>query len=323
MSATRNNLIFGITVAMVMVAGLAVPCSFVSAYTIETIPNPDEVFGDFVVGPGKVELEMNPGETKVVNLMVTNRMGDDRIFNLDIEDFVGSDNPESPVTLLGDARGPYSLRDYLSVSQKSFELKQGQRAVVPVTVFVPADAEPGGLYGSVLSSTVSKSASSGAPASNAIVARIGTLFFIRVKGPVHAEGALTEFTTARNQSAFDTAPIPFHLVYHNTGSVHVNPYGEIRVTNMFGKEVGAVDVSPWFAMPGTFRTREVEWNPGFLLGRYTATASINRGYNDIIDTRQVTFWVIPVKLVAVVIVGIAGLLLVLRYIVTRFEIKRK
>src|SRR5574343_157718 len=141
MSATRNNLIFGITVAMVMVAGLVVPCSFVSAYTIETIPNPDEVFGDFVVGPGKVELEMNPGETKVVNLMVTNRMGDDRIFNLDIEDFTGSDNPESPALLLGDARGPYSLKDYLSVPEKKFELKQGQRAVIPVTVFVPADAE--------------------------------------------------------------------------------------------------------------------------------------------------------------------------------------
>ena len=87
-----------------------IPNFFVSAYTIETIPG-QGVFGDFVAGPGKVELEIKPGESKTVNITVTNRMGDDRFFNLEVEDFTGSNNPEATVVLLGNERGPYSLKD--------------------------------------------------------------------------------------------------------------------------------------------------------------------------------------------------------------------
>ena len=123
-------------------------------YRIEGIPGEGGVVGDFVVGPGKVDLTLKPGESKIVQMTVTNRTGERRIFNLTTEDAAGSADINTPIVLLGSDRGPYSLKDYLSFSDAHFELGHNERAIVPVTIAVPSDAEPGGLYGSVLVDTV-------------------------------------------------------------------------------------------------------------------------------------------------------------------------
>lgn len=80
--------------------------------------------------------------------------------------------------------------------------------------------------------------------------------------------------------------------------MYVNPYGVIRIKNIVGQEVGEVQVEPWFAMPQSLRMREVVWDRPYLFGYYTAVASINRGYGDIVDTEVLSFWVIPWKIIS-------------------------
>lgn len=309
-------------VGLVVLVGMFSSYVHAQAYQTDTVDVSNLGSKDFVVGPGKIEVTLNPGERKTVNIQVSNRMGDTRPFQIEVEDFTGSSDPQQTVVLLGGERGPYSLKDYISVPETVFELKNGERATIPVTIALPTDAEPGGLYGSVLLSTVSKKASTTASAS-AIVSRIGTLFFINVPGAVKADGKLASFDTASGRHFFNAGPIDFRLLYANNGSVHVNPYGEIRVKNMFGEEVGIVEVEPWFAMPSSLRLREVSWSREFLFGRYTAQAKINRGYDNIIDTATVSFWVIPWNILIAVCVGIFVLVFGLRFIFTRFEFKRK
>lgn len=318
---TITHTLLHTTLLGALVFVLALPSS-AAAYQVEQLDMSNTTTKDFVVGPGKIEVTLNPGEHKTVNVTVTNRMGDTRPFKIEIEDFTGSEDPNQTVVLLGNERGPYSLKDYLSVPETMFELKNGERATIPVTVSLPTDAEPGGLYGSVLLSTVSKTATTTASAS-AIVSRIGTLFFIKVPGAVKADGALSSFDTAGSERLFSSGPIDFRLLYTNNGSVHVNPYGEIHVKNMFGEEVGLVEVDPWFAMPSSLRLREVSWSREFLFGRYTAEAQINRGYDNIIDTKTVAFWVIPWNIVLGVCIGLFVIVFGIRFIFTRFELKRK
>ena len=69
-----------------------------AAYPIEQIPGGNEVVGDFVVGPTKTDLTLTPGSEQVVELMVTNRMGDRRLFNLSTEDVKGSTDPATTGT---------------------------------------------------------------------------------------------------------------------------------------------------------------------------------------------------------------------------------
>lgn len=296
--------------------------SKVFAYKIENTGD-NSTHGDFAIGPGKVELEINPGESKTVNITVTNRMGDERVFNFETEDFTGSQDITQTAVLLGDERGPYSLKDYISVPEWSFTLKNGERATVPVTVSIPTDAQPGGLYGSLLTSTASKPNAEKIGPTSTIVARLGTLLFITIPGPVNHDGQLTKFETNGGKQIYASGPIDFRLLYENKGSVYVNPYGKISIKNMLGEEVKNIEVEPWYALPGSLRLREVRWDSSFLVGRYTATASINRGYDNIIDTKSFSFWVIPIKLLAIIVLAIIILLFVLRFVLTRFEIRKK
>ena len=102
--------------------------------------------GDFVIGPGKVELTIKPGQTVTRNISVTNRISDKRTFALAVEDMSGSADPSKAVVLLGDQSGPYSLKNYFSFPNNTFTLALGERAQIPVTITMPPNAEPGGYY---------------------------------------------------------------------------------------------------------------------------------------------------------------------------------
>lgn len=300
--------------------------TFSDNYRRERLPG-DEVFGDFVIGPGKFELELAPGQSRTVELMVTNRMGEAKIFSFETEDMTGSDDGERAVVLLGNDRGPYTLKDYIQISSPQFELQHAERARIPVTISIPADAEPGGRYGSLLVSIISNpndvDVAEGATPSSVIISRLGTLFFITTPGETRRQAELRKFSTIGQQTIFTSGPIKFGIVFENTGPVHTTPYGEIRITNTFGDEVGFVELEPWFVMPQSLRNREVTWNRSFMIGRYTATAQINRGYDDIIDTQSFTFWVIPWVIIGYVFLGFFLFFLLLRFFFSRFEFKRK
>jgi hypothetical protein len=298
------------------------------SYTTEFLDATDgSIPGDFVVGPGKAELVIEPGSSRTIELMVTNRTGETRIFNFEVEDATGSYDPTSPVVLLGDDRGPYTLKDYISYPHQSIELEHNERARIPVTVTIPADAEAGGRYGSLLVTTVTKNAevdaSAGASAASAVVSRVGTLFFVTIPGETVIEGALQSFATVPDKQFFNEGPINFQLLFENKGNIHLNPYGEIRITNLFDEEVGFMELDPWFAMPQSLRSREVSWDRGLLIGRYTATAHINRGYGDNIDTQSVTFWVLPWKVVLPIFVGLFVVFFLIRFFAKNFEFKRR
>jgi hypothetical protein len=296
----------------------------VPAIVTETIPGTDIQLGDFVVGPGKVEVTVRPGETVYKEITVTNRIDDNRSFEFYVEDMSGSADGAEAAVLLGDQDGPYSLKDYVSVPEKVITLKLGERARVPVAITMPQNAEPGGYYGAVLVSTVRRDGASGETvASSPVVARIGTLFFITVPGESVTGGSLTSFRTLSNHWWFSKGPIPLGVTYENSGSVHQNPYGEIRVTNFFGQEVGYVELDPWFVLPKSMRTREVTWDSEMLLGRYRLTVNLNRGYDNIIDTKSYVVWVVPWQLILGVFTALFAIIFVIRLFFSKFELKRK
>jgi hypothetical protein len=291
-------------------------------YRLEKIDG-DVVVGDFVVGPGRTEITVAPGETVVQEITITNRISDGRTFILEVDDITGSADGSSAVALADGARGPYSIRDYISFPERTIKLNLGERARVPVTITVPADAEPGGLYGSVLVSTDRTPEENADGSRTPVIARIGSLFFVTVRGDVERSGVVTGIATTDDKAWYEKGPINFGIYYENTGSVHLNPYGEISIKNMFGEEVGFVELEPWFVLPKSLRTREIAWDREFLLGRYQVTARINRGYDDIVDEVTTTFWVLPWKIVLGIFVGIFVIVFGIRAFFRTFEFKRK
>ena len=122
---------------------------------------------------------------------------------------------------------------------------------------------------------------------------------------------------------YEKGPINLSIAYENTGAVHVNPYGEVSIKNMFGEEVGFVELEPWFVLPKSLRSREFDWDREFLLGRYTVTAKINRGYDDKIDEVSTTFWVLPWKLVTGAFAILFIVIFCIRAFFRNFEFSKK
>jgi hypothetical protein len=293
-----------------------------SWFQLERIEGDIDV-GDFVVGPGRAEIVVSPGETIVQEITVTNRISENRTFKLSVDDITGSADGSSAVSLTDGARGPYSIRDYISFPENSFTLGLGERARIPVTIKIPADAEPGGLYGSVLISTERNTTESGEATRSPIIARIGSLFFVTIRGEVERSGSVKGISTVDGKWWYEEGPINLSILYENTGSVHVNPYGEISITNMFGEQVGFVELEPWFVLPKSLRSRDVLWDREFLLGRYTVTAKINRGYDDVIDEVTTTFWVLPWKIVLGTFAALFVIIFLVRSFFRTFEFSRK
>ena len=298
----------------------------ISAYRIEDMGFIGPPAGDFSIGPGKTELWMDPGDKVTKEISIINRIGRIMNFIIEIEDFRGSNDPERTVVLLGDERGPYSLKDYLHPEIMEFTLKHGERMILPIEISIPEDAEPGGLYGSVLVRNEApgpgieiekQKAASGVK----VISRLGTLFFIRVKGDVKEDGFLEDFKTTKD--FYEKGPIPFEILFKNNGSTHLIPYGLIEIKNILGRKIEEIELEPWFAMPDSLRLREVNWERGLLLGRYTANLKVNRGYKDIIDEESITFWVIPWKIILAGLIILVVAIWLLIWIASHFEIRKK
>lgn len=304
----------------------------VLAYDIEPVQI-DESRRDFVVGPGKVDLMLQPGESKVIEVMVSNRTGLDREFEIKFQDFVGSRDVNSTVVFT-DEKGANTLKDYISVSEKVFFLKNGQRARIPVTVSLPFGSEPGGRYAMILVSTLTpldkSSDDAGVKSGVPVITQTGTLLFVTVPGEIKREGSLADFTTRAKKWIFSTANnVFFEIVFDNTGLIHLRPSGIISVKNILGQEVRRLEIDPWFAMPQALRLREVglttDGGSLFMLGRYTAEAKIFRDYDNLYDTKTLAFWVIPWKILLIIflvlVVLITLITLVFRYLSKHLEFK--
>ena len=303
----------------------AVPANFALAYIIEDLDFKNE--GDIVVGPGKTEVLLSPGDNYTKEILITNRSGEKKIFNIKVEDFRGSTDPGATVEFLGAEKGPYSLKDYVKPEIEEIILSHGQRLRLPVNISIPQDAEPDGLYGAVMISASNldeggaKIEKDTAGTEMKIITRIASLFFVRVKGDVFEAGALKDFRTTK--SFYEKGPVSFKILSENKGNIHLSPYGIIEVKNIFGIKVGEAQIDPWFVMPKSERTREIKWNTSFLFGRYTAQISLNRGYKDIIDSKSFSFWVIPWRLLSIILIGLILVIWFFIWILSHIQWKGK
>lgn len=266
-----------------------------------------EVKKDFVVSPAKVEVSLEPGESQEILIFVKNRLGEDKTFFVEKEDFAGSKDGQAAV-LLGDERGIYSGKDYIEPQVEEIFIKEGEQESIPVKVSIPSDAETGGVYASVLIGTGNIEGTVN------VLSRIGTLFFVTVSGEVEREGSLEEFVLKGNKKVVSRDSLIFHILYENNGNVHNNPYGIIEIKNMFGRKVDEIILDPWFVLPDSLRLREVVWEKEGLFGRYTANLKLNLGYENIVEEKSLSFWVISWWKLILSLVGLVIVVVVIKKI---------
>jgi hypothetical protein len=265
------------------------------------------------ISPALVELNGDPGKSYVLKEKVTNVTVNDLNYSTTVSDFAAKDETGTPKLLpVGGLPSTASMINWIKVPN-NFNLASMQSSNLTITVNIPANAEPGGHYGAVEFQGSNPNINGN---SVGVKLSTGLLILTRVAGNINENMTLASLTAEKSghqSSVFDSAPITFVTRLQNSGNIHVQPTGTITVTDIFGKLVGTTKVNSGSSnvLPNSIRRFESTFNPGWLFGRYTADLTIGYGTKGQVIQGQITFWVIPWKIVATALVILITLIFII------------
>lgn len=132
---------------------------------------------------------------------------------------------------------------------------------------------------------------------------------VRVDGAITEKASLASFYTELNgkQSPFfENSPIKFVTRIKNDGNVHVKPFGNIEIRDMFGNTVKTITVNPDKSniLPQSIRRFESQFDKPWMIGVYTADLTLGYGTTGQAITNSIKFWVIPYKIILAVLLSI-------------------
>ena len=266
------------------------------------------------ISPPLKELKADPGQTVTTQVKLRNVTTGPLVTKDEVNDFVSGGEDGQPKLLLdANEQSPYSIKSWLSTIP-SVTLQPGEQKTITITMNVPKNAGPGGHYGVVrFTGRPPELEDTGVSLS----ASVGTLFLVNVSGNVSETAQISEMFVTQNgkqRSLFEYGPVTVVEKVQNTGNTHFKPKGSVRVTNMFGKEVGLYQLNEkgGNVLPGSTRKFEQTLNKKLLFGRYKAQADVVYGSENKILSRTISFWVIPYKLILLVLFVILLLVVFIR-----------
>ncbi len=314
------------TLALIMVASNYIPVVN-AATTVQPRPNPSEAGQALEIAPPVLTLSGNPGQTIKSQISLRDVSTNKLIVQGEINDFVASGEDGTPKVLLdGGETSPYSMKTWFQpLTALSLNPKQVEN--LPITIRVPVDAAPGGYFAVVrFTATAPELEGTGVSLS----ASLGALVFMRVNGAAKESMTIEEFKITTNKGSvkkiFESAPLTFVERIKNTGNVHMQPAGQVTITDMFGKKIAAVNVNlpPRNILPGSIRRFEQKLDKSvigsmILFGRYTANLKVTYGDSKQVLNSKVSFWVIPYKIIGFGILGLIVAFFVLRNLIRRYN----
>jgi hypothetical protein len=277
------------------------------------------------IAPPVIYLNVSPGQVTKTQILLRDISSGELIVTGEADDFTAAGEDGTPKLLLGNeaANNPYSMKTWVA-PPATLRLVPKEVKTMSVTVNVPKDASPGGHYGIIrFTATPPSLKNSGVSLSTSL----GALMLVTVSGPVTEKLSISGFSVNKDnksQKVFQSGPVSFTERIKNEGNVHEQPTGQVVITDMFGRKFASVNVNlpPRNILPASTRKFDQPLDKSVignkrLFGKYTAKMTITYGKNKQTQTSSLNFWVIPYRLVAIVIIAlIAGFFLI------RFAIKR-
>jgi hypothetical protein len=258
--------------------------------------------------------KVQKGSSYSVPVTLTNVTSQDHTYYAAVNDFTSQDETGSPRILL-DSTLPdaVSIRTWVSVV-KQVTIKANQAIIINVQINIPTNAESGGHYGTLRFSGVAPTPQS---AGIGLSASTGMLFLISVDGNITEKASVASFTTATTDDKatgfFEKAPLNLVVRIKNEGNVHVKPFGQILVHDMFGGLVATLPVNDQKSnvLPSSIRRFDITLNNSWMFGHYTADLALGYGTSGQAMTATTDFWIIPYKLVLVVLLALATITFIL------------
>lgn len=294
--------------------------------------------------PPRLELAGDPGETIRSEFKVTNDSNGSVTYYTQVENFEAQDetgNPSFVTTREG-------LATWVGVDE-SIVVKAGEQKVIPFTITLPRNTEPGGYFASIFVRTTPPPRNGGEVS---IGSRLGTLLLVRVNGEIQEGVDILEFSTKAKQRFYNALPVELYYRFQNTGSDRVKPQGDIVIKNIVGMnaKILSANVTDGSVLPRSIRKFEASWINGgggkedakaelssekvdgffgqaknqlsnFAFGIYSANLDIHFGEDSHTATAKFWFMVLPWQLTVIVVLGLLIIFVILRLLL-RWYTKR-
>ena len=261
------------------------------------------------IQPLKATHTLNPGETVSGVIQIANA-GDNAVnVETKVEDFIPLAGTYQ-IQFIGRAPGVSTVRDWITLdAPKSFVLAKGATENVSYTIKTPLNAEPGGHFGVALfkASELPKGGQQ-----LKVGTQVGMLILVTIPGSHLEKGNVLDFS---GPLFVQKSPINFTIKFENTGTVHFEPKGKLAITNMFGKEVGNVDIGGQVVLPTGIKDLTASVNfDGVLLGRYKAVLKMFDGEGNMIAERSIAFYAFPLWYVITFLITVVILFFGIRFL---------
>lgn len=285
--------------------------------------------------PPTLEFTAEPGETLHSEVKLFNESTEPLTLYPSTANFTAKDEAGTPNFDPQEAQ--VDLAAWVSVDRPSYTIPVGEKITVPVTIAVPANADPGGHYAALFFGNAPPGT---AVSGIAVSSKIGALVILRVEGQVVERAVVRDFMLHDGRTALTQPPVQFDVRIQNTGNVHIRPTGTITVHNMFGGQttVLTLNSAQGAILPNSSRLFTAAWQKAsaappsgnffqqvasqwrnFALGSYTATIDGTYGTSAQPLTATIHFSIFPWQLLLTLLVIIIVLIILLVIGIRRYN----
>lgn len=270
------------------------------------------------VSPVRSDITVNPGQTKVVTIIVTNITSTPASLQAVINDFsASSDESGQPAIILNNNQfaKSHSLKRFAK-PVPNFTLQPGEQKNISVTISVPADAAGGGYYGAVRFAPASPG---GANQTVSLAGSVGSLIIATVPGDIKDQLSISSFDVRSGvhpRSLFTSNKgITSVVRFQNSGNVQEQPFGKILLKDRSGKILGQYEINNSDVrsnvLPDSIRKFTVPLDKVGSWGVFKLEGNFGYGSNGQLLAASTTFYVIP--LIAIVL--FIGAVIVLAFLI--------
>lgn len=267
------------------------------------------------ISPTISQYTIKPGGNQSLTITLKNVTVDAVVAKGEVDDFKADNLTGNPQIITNSTvQSPNSIKPFVQ-NLDNVPLAKGQQKQVIIGLDIPTGTPAGAYYGVIRYRAVPGNAAVSGPGQVALTASVGTIVLITVPGnirtQVHVDG-LQVYRGARSSTFFIKPPDKVGIKITNYGNGFIQPFGNIEVHDMFNKSVANFPINNpkqlGNILPNSSRTFTHNFSGIKKIGRYTVLASVSYGNGGQVLTIQKTFWYIPIWLIILILIILAGLL---------------
>jgi hypothetical protein len=304
-----------------------------------------------ITSPLPIKISTPPGKTITEQLRIKNQGDQPEGIKVGLMKFAASGNTGQPD--LYDFGPTDTYASWVHFSPEQFTAQPNVWDTITMTIDIPSTAD----LGYYLAVTFSPANQPDAPDSTDLKGSAATLVLLDVKTP-NEKRSLQLLTFTTDHQLYEYLPVNFNINVHNNGNIYLAPVGNIFVQRG-SKTISTIDFNDdgGSVLPGSNRLYIVPWTDGFpvfkerivngkpvpdkhdvpkkdltwdftqaskfRIGKYNAKLLVvyDNGTDDVPLEATVSFWVLPWKLLLVVLVVVViigfGVFTVIRSVVRK------